>query len=131
MKKLPDTNTILRYLLKDNRELFQKAFVFFENVRKGQEKAIILESVLTETVYVLIKYYNVPREEISNKLKEFLLYKGVLNDDKEELIRALDIFSSSNLAIVDCILCAKARNAGFEMFSFDDKLNKICGTGKN
>ena len=86
MKKLPDTNTILRYLLKDNKELFQKAFVFFENVRKGDEKALIFESVFTETIYVLMKFYNVPRKEISDKLREFLLYKGILNDDKEELI---------------------------------------------
>jgi len=130
MKKLPDTNTILRYLLKDNEQPFQKAFAFFENVRKGQEKALILESVLTETVYVLMKYYNVPRREISDKLKEFLLYKGIVNNDKKELIHALDIFSSSNLAIVDCILCAKAKGKGYELFSFDEKLNKICGTEK-
>ena len=126
MKKLPDTNTILRYLLKDNEELYKRAFMFFENVRKGQEKALILEGVLAETIYVLIKYYNVPRREISDKLKEFLLYKGIINEDKKELIHALDIFSLSNLAIVDSILCAKTKGKGYELFTFDEKLNKIC-----
>jgi len=126
MKKLTDTNTILRYLLKDNKELFQKAFDYFEKVRTGKEEALILESVFTEVVYVLEKFYKVPRQEISDKLREFLLYKGILNDDRKELIRSLEIFSSSKLAIVDCILCGKAKEMEFEIFSFDDRLNKIC-----
>lgn len=126
MKKLADTNIILRYLLKDHKELFQKAFEYFEKVRTGKEEALILESVFTEVVYVLEKFYKVPRQEISDKLREFLLYKGIFSEDKKGLIRALRIFSSSNLSMVDCILCSKARGMGLEIFSFDERLNKFC-----
>ncbi|OGF64137.1 MAG: hypothetical protein A2Y62_19805 [Candidatus Fischerbacteria bacterium RBG_13_37_8] len=125
MKKLPDTNTILSYFLHDNKELFQEAFHYFEKVRTGEERAVVLECVFTEIVYVLIKFYKVPRMEISDKLKEFMLYRGIVNEDKDELNHALDIFSSSNLSIVDCILCAKAKSINFGIFSFDEKLNKL------
>ena len=50
---LPDTNTILRYLLKDIPDLFKKANDVFELVRLGERQAIILESVVLESVYVL------------------------------------------------------------------------------
>jgi predicted nucleic-acid-binding protein len=120
--KLPDTNTILRYLLEDNDELFRKAQFVFEKVRTGTEIAIILESVLVECVYVLLKYYNVPRREVSEKLNQFLAYKGIVNKDKKELSGALDLFAETSLDIVDCILHAKANNYGMILFTFDRKL---------
>ena len=54
---LPDTNFILRYLLRDNEEHFVEAADFFEKVRVGKEFAIISESVLVECLYVLTKHY--------------------------------------------------------------------------
>lgn len=124
-KKLPDTNVILRYLLEDNPGLYKRAKELFENVRVGDEKAIILEGVLVECVYVLLKFYKVPKEETAAKLKGLLHYKGIVNDDKEELIEALTVFTEKNIDIVDCILFVKARHNKMALFSFDEKLNKI------
>ncbi|MBI5345093.1 MAG: PIN domain-containing protein [Deltaproteobacteria bacterium] len=122
-KKLPDTNTILRYLIGDEPRLYEKAAKIFEKVRVGEEKAIILESVLVECVYVLTKYYKVPKKDASAKLRELLHYKGVANDDRDELIEALNIFAEkSSLDIVDCILCAKAKRPGMSLFTFDEAL---------
>ena len=122
-KRLPDTNTILRYLLGDDPRLYEKAAKIFERVRTGEEKAVILESVLVECIYVLTKFYKVPKKEASAKLEELLHYKGVANDDRDELIEALTIFAEkSSLDIVDCILCAKARKSKMSLFTFDEAL---------
>ena len=66
-KKLIDANVILRYLLRDDEELFGKAFEVLEKVKIGQETVIIPESVLAEVVYVFLKIYEVRREVISGK----------------------------------------------------------------
>ncbi len=124
VKKLPDTNTILRYLLKDDIKLYEEASKFFENVRVGNEKVLILESVLVECVYVLTKFYNVPKAGASEKLKELLHYKGILNNDKKELIDALTMFASKSIDIVDCILCGKAKGYNMSLFTFDEDLKK-------
>lgn len=122
-KRLPDTNTILRYLIGDEPRLYEKAAKIFEKVRVGEEKALILESVLVECVYVLTKYYKVPKKETSAKLKELMHYKGVTNGDRDELIEALNIYAEkSSLDIVDCILCAKARKPDMSLFTFDEAL---------
>lgn len=121
-KRLPDTNTILRYLLKDELHLYEKARRLFEKVRVGDEKVIILESVLVECIYVLTKFYKVPKKEASAKLKELLHYKGIANDDRDAIIEALTIFSNKSLDIVDCILCAKARIYSMTLFTFDERL---------
>jgi len=70
-KKLVDANVILRYLLRDNETLFQKASDVLEKVRTGEEKVVILESVLTECVYVLLKVYGVNRSTILRKQVSF------------------------------------------------------------
>lgn len=123
-KKLPDTNVILRYLLEDEPRLYKKASEFFEMVRLGEEKAVILESVLVECIYVLIKFYKIPKEEVTDKLKGLLQYKGIVNEDKRELIDSINIFNEKNLGIVDCILCAKAKTPNKTLFTFDEKLKK-------
>lgn len=126
--KLPDTNVILRYLLADAPEFYEKAQRLFEKIRVGDEKAVILESVLVECVYVLTKFYKVPKAEAAGRLKELLLYKGVANSDKDDLIAALSIYADTNtLDIVDCVLSAKSKSSGMTMVTFDEKLKKRHG----
>ena len=124
-RSLPDTNIIVRYLVKDNITLYTKAKDFFDKVKDGSEKAVILESVIAECIYVLTKIYQAPKDKASNSLIDILHYKGIANDDQKELIRALTLFSERNIDIVDCILCAKAVGSGDNLFSFDEELNKL------
>ncbi|QWR77555.1 PIN domain-containing protein [Candidatus Magnetomonas plexicatena] len=127
---LPDTNTIVRYILKDVSNLYVEAEKLFEKVRTGKENIVVLESVLVECVYVLVKFYKVPRSETSYVLQGFLSYKGVKNVDKDELIESLRMYSASNLDIVDCILCTKSECYKMPLFSFDNDL-KNCITKMN
>jgi predicted nucleic-acid-binding protein len=124
IRSLPDTSTIVRYLVKDDLALYAKAKDFFDKVKNGSEKAIILEGVIAECIYVLTKIYKVPKDKTSNSLINILHYKGIANDDQRELIRALTIFLEKDIDIVNCILCAKAAG-GNNLFSFDEELNKI------
>ena len=124
-KSLPDTNTIIRYLVKDDINLYKKAKEFFDKVREGSTKAVILESVVAECIYVLMKIYHVPKDRAVGSLIDILHYKGIANDDQKELVRALTLFADHGIDIVDSILCAKAISSGASLFSFDEELNKI------
>jgi len=124
-RSLPDTDTIVRYLVADDPALHAKAKEFFDKVKHGGVKAVILESVIAECVYVLTKIYKVPRDRAAGSLIDILRYKGIANDDQQELIRALTLCSERGLDIVDCILCAKAATAEEHLFSFDANLNKL------
>jgi len=124
-RNLPDTNTVVRYLVADGPTLHAKAKKFFDNVKNGGVRAVILESVVAECIYVLTKIYKVPRDRAAGCLIDILHYKGIANDDQRELILALSLFSEQGLDIVDCILCAKAVTAGDHLFTFDTDLNKL------
>lgn len=124
-KSLPDTNTIIRYLVADAPALHAKAKDFFDMVKHGGIKAVILESVIAECIYVLTKIYKVPRDRAAGSLIDLLHYKGIANDDQQELIRALSLFSERSLDIVDCILFVKATTSGDHMVTFDADLQKL------
>jgi predicted nucleic-acid-binding protein len=124
-RSLPDTNTIVRYLVADDLALHAKAKDFFDKVKHGSMKAVILESVIAECIYVLTKIYKVPRDRAAGSLIDFMRYKGIANDDQQELIRALSLFSERGFDIVDCILCAKAAAAEDHLFTFDADLQKL------
>jgi len=121
---LPDTNIVLRYLLKDVPEQFDKAAAFFEQVRTGAKRAVILESVVVECVYVLMKFYGAPKEEVAASLSGLLQYKGVVNRDRAALIDALRFMAETGLDMVDCMIVTKGRQDGLEIMTFDKKMMK-------
>lgn len=122
---LPDTNAVLRYLLRDNQAQFKQAERYFESVRTGRERALLLESVVVECVYVLTKFYQVPKEEAVGSLASLLRYKGFVNPDKEILLDALALFATEKIDLVDCVLVAAAVRTKTRMVTFDKKLNNL------
>jgi len=119
---LCDTNYIIRYLIQEEPELYRHANAFFEEIYEGSSQTQVLESVIVECVYVLDKYYAVPKEEIVQTLVGLLQYKGVVNSDKHDLINALKVYDESKLDIVDCILLSKSLSQDEPLKTFDKKL---------
>jgi len=122
---LPDTNVVLRYLLQDVPEQFGTASDFFEKVRTGVKRAVILESVVVECVYVLVKFYGVPKEDVAATLSGLLQYKGVVNRARTALIEALRLMADTGLDMVDCMLVAKGSHDGLEIMTFDKQMQKV------
>jgi predicted nucleic-acid-binding protein len=123
-RSLPDTNVIIRYLVSDDPRLYARAKDYFDKIKDGHSRAIILESVVAECVYVLTKVYRVPRNLAAGSLTDILRYKGIANEDREQLIAALTLFAAEPLDIVDCILSAKTSAGGDRLFTFDLDLNR-------
>jgi predicted nucleic-acid-binding protein len=121
----PDTNAIVRYLVADDPVLFEKAKAFFDDVRIGEINAVILESVIAECIYVLTKIYKVPRDRAAESLIGILRYKGIVNEDRLQLIHALTVFAQQRIDIVDCILYSKSSASDCPLFTFDKALNKL------
>ncbi|MFA6008073.1 MAG: PIN domain-containing protein [Candidatus Shapirobacteria bacterium] len=123
---LPDTNIILRYLLNDEPVLSAKARSYWENVRDGTTRAKLTEGVLMECVYVLQRFYKVPRDAIGATLAALLAYKG-LDSSNLDLFRAsLEVYGQTKLDFIDCILYARVKAGEGRVISFDEKLNSLC-----
>ena len=121
---LIDTNVVLRYLLGDHPEFSPKAEAFMFDVSKGVKKAEILDVVIVECIYVMEKYYEIPKTEIVEKLSGILNFSGIVNPDRSEILEALLKYENSNIDIVDCILAASSSPEKV-VISFDKDMKKL------
>lgn len=115
MRKLLDTNAILRYLLNDIPEQASRTEQII------QSGAFTLPEIIAETVYVLLKVYNVPRNEIEEIVVP--VFEEIDISNKEVILEALHIYSNTAFDFVDCILISRKHILGDEIFTFDKKLN--------
>lgn len=121
---LVDTNVILRYLLDDHKTHSPKAKAFMLQVSQGKKKVEIPAMVITECIYVLEKFYEVPRDEVVESISGLLNFTGIVNTDRSEILEALLKFKTSNADIVDCILAAHSSSEKV-VVSFDKDLKKL------
>ena len=101
-----DTNIIIRFLTRDNEELYSKAKEILSSIESGNVKAKLTESVFAEIVFVLDKVYNVERKKIAALVGTIVCMHGL--DQANTLLykQALDYYANSKIDIVDCLLLA-------------------------
>ena len=111
---LVDTNVILRYLLNDIPEQADEAATIIES------GAFTLPEIIAEVIYVLIKLYNIPREEIETIVSPILDEISIENTDV--ITTAVSLYSETKFDFVDCIIIARKKILGEDVFTFDKKL---------
>ncbi|MDO4545886.1 MAG: PIN domain-containing protein [Bacillota bacterium] len=115
MGKLIDANVILRYILNDSQQSEAAKGV----IEKG---AYTIPEVIAEVVYVLNGVYHVARDEIAETLCTVLHEIDI--EKFEAMVEALRLYGETNMDFVDCILIARHRILGDDVYSFDKQINK-------
>lgn len=118
--KILDTNMILRYLIRDNEEMAEQT----KHILKT-EKVLILPEVIAEVIYVMMKVYEYDRTLVADALLRFVNLSAVVLDRPEVIKTGLKFFRNTSLDFVDCLLCAYHTELGYEICTFDKKLNKL------
>lgn len=119
MVALIDTNVIIRFLVGDHEAHLAQSTQIFEKIETGQQEVEILSTVIMEVLFVLTKFYKLPKQSVVTDLKSILALKGVTNSNKLILSDALSIFVDKNIDFVDALICTKSRLQGYERISFD------------
>ncbi len=116
VRRLVDTNIVLRYLLGDDN-------VASENARKiVSGGCTLLPEVCCEAVYVMAGVYGMTRSEICGWMTGFI--DEVSCQEADVLKTALSIFKKRvKLDFVDAILAAYRQVRGDAVETFDKKLN--------
>ncbi len=115
-----DANIILRIILRDDEELFERAKSY---VNSG--KCTIFNEIAAEVVYVLSKVYNIDRNELAEAFLEILDVENISPAEPEVLKEALKIYGEKSLDFADCLLIAYRIIYGYEIYTLDKKLNKL------
>ena len=123
---LIDTNVILRFLLNDVAEQAEKAKRLFEAVEIGIEKVYLTDLVLSECIWVLEKFYKVPRKEIKNSVKPIIMFQGVnTQSSKSLLLEALDLWEEKEVDWTDALLTIWCLREERTIISFDKDFDKL------
>lgn len=118
---LLDANYILRYLVRDNEEMYLVAKETILN-----DACMVLNEVVAEVVYVLEKVYKVPKDELVLVVTAFLLKPNIaMFSKKSATLDALKYYEEKNIDFVDGYLCALKDE--YDVRTFDKKLLKCCG----
>ena len=113
-------NVLLRYALNDHIELSPKAREIID-----QHIVEVPIEVLSEVVFVLTGHYKIDRQSVSTGLRLFFEQTQCTLSHRESVLRALEYFGQGSLDFVDCILAGYADVEKDEIFTFDDKLQKL------
>jgi len=115
-----DTNAILRYILRDNLTMVAEVR---DQLLSGENFYIPVE-VVAEIVYVLSKVYNVERDVILNTITNIANVSNISLAQKNVVLHALQVYASTTLDFVDCLLIGYSKKEGYTVFTFDRKLRR-------
>src|SRR3989344_4878935 len=103
-----DTDIIIRLLTSDDVKKQQAAAKLFEQVEKGELLILAPDTVIADTVYVLSspRLYHFPRVNIHDTLSVLLKLPNFKVDNKQAIIKALDLYVTHNIDFSDAFLAA-------------------------
>ena len=121
-----DANFILRYILRDVEEHYQKAVAIMDALWDGRISVYCDPVTLSEVVWVLKSFYSIPADVIRDTLKPILTCEGFVLPEKQSYLRALDMFAASISHFGDACACADAlEKSKGKLLSFDRKLSNV------
>jgi len=121
---LIDTNVLLRFLLRDHPQHFVQVRSLFHQAALGKVKVYLDEVIVAEAIWVLTVHYGKDKLEASQKLIKFTSQGWVKNPRKKVILKALFLYSSTNLSYVDCWALVVSKHKKIKLETFDKDLQK-------
>ncbi len=126
MTDLIDTDIILRYLVGDDENLYQKAKQIFAEAKEGKREIRVKIVVIAECCYVLESFYKKSKDEIAESMEVLLSQKWLKVEDRQPLLYMWQWYRN-NLHFVDSYLLACSKTNKMKILTFDKILQKRSG----
>jgi predicted nucleic acid-binding protein len=122
-KLVLDTNIIIRFLMSDAPLFSTRVKKLFK--RAESKSLAISDVVFAEIVYVLLSYYELPKEEIIEKMYALISFEKI-SCNKKVLRKALEYFSKYSISFADAYMLSLSGETEYEGgYSFNKHLVKI------
>ena len=123
-----DTNVLVRFLVRDDPEQFERARRLIKRELGGGETVLISLLVLLETEWVLRSRYNVAKAEIVAALSALLDAVELEFEDEPSVEEAVFIWKDSATEFADCLINARHRDLGCRATAtLDVRASKLFG----
>lgn len=99
-----DTNVLIRYLVRDDKEQATKASTYIQKQIASGEDCFINHIVLCELVWVLESAYEYRKKEISDVLEKILMIKQFEVELKDTVRQAINEYVHGNGDLADYLI---------------------------
>ena len=123
-----DTDVIIRLLTSDDLKKQKAASFLFEKAEKGKMILAAPVTVIADCVYVLSspRLYNLPRSKIRDLLITLIRIPNFKVENKQRVLKALDLYASTSLDFGDANLVATAlRSKDRTICSYDHDFDSM------
>ena len=120
-----DANVFLRFLTGEPPDLAQRALRLMQQAERGEVTLKLSPIVVAEVVWVLGSFYRYPRNQIAEVLLPLVTAEGVVLEESEQVVAALERMATANVDFIDAYLAEVARREGGSVVSFDRDFRRL------
>jgi predicted nucleic-acid-binding protein len=113
MKAL-DTNILVRFLTRDEPDVYTAIHAFLENTRKKEEQLLIVVPVLLETIWVLRSIYRYKREDIIAAIELLFSLDCLIFESAPVIKKWFKLAKTCTQDLPDLLIGLIAKNKGAE-----------------
>ncbi|HEX9945408.1 MAG TPA: type II toxin-antitoxin system VapC family toxin [Thermoanaerobaculia bacterium] len=114
-----DANVLLRFLTGEPERMAEQAARLMRRAERGEALLVLSSLVIAEVVWVLKSFYRHSYDDISRVVIPLLSADGVEVEDRELLIRAIELARDKNVDFSDAVLALQALRHGETVCTFD------------
>ena len=123
-----DTNVLVRLVTRDDEAQAQRAKVVFDAHAEEDGGLFVADIVLVELCWTLAKSYELKRTDIARTVQALLDNASIALESPAAVKRALASFEAGSADFPDCLIVAKAAQAGCsQTLSFDRRMASLSG----
>ena len=121
-----DTNIFIRFLTDDVPEKVDACEEIFKKAVEKQETLFTTDLVIAEIVWVLESFYELPKNEIQDKVEKILNTPNLICPHKDLILSALILYSEKNIDYIDACNASILKENGIEeLYSYDKHYDRI------
>ena len=126
-----DTNIFIRFLTNDFPQKADACEKLFRKAMENKESLFTTELVITEIISVLESYYELPKEDVQEKVEKILNTPNLDCPNRDLILAALALYGEKNVDFTDAYNAIILRHRGIdEVYSYDkhyDRFDWITG----
>lgn len=117
-----DTNVIVRHLTGNPPEQAERATRYLDEA----DELLLPDLIFAEVAYVLESFYEIPRPDLAQMLRDLLEFEAIRVVDSDILQRTIELFETHPIDFADAYLVAAAESTGVGVVaSFDRDIDRV------
>lgn len=121
-KAIIDTNIIVRLAAKDDAQQREACVRLLERAKNKELALYLLPVAVLETVWILEKYYKLPKKEVRDFVEAILNTPEIICDMENVFKQAIAVYEEKNIKFSDAVMGYWGLEKGInEVFTYDEK----------